>query len=213
MRQLYVLLLLPMIAGANLGPVHAEVLSPDGAESFINNVITKVLHTIRDENITDEKREQSTAALLQEDFAISQISRFVLGQYYTSGTADDLRSFDRLFVEWIVKSYSTQLQGLVADDIKVTAGRMEGSKDTVVTTAFHDTDGDLPTKVEWRVRANEDGYKIVDIEVEGVSMLLTEKDEVASVIKHSGGTIADLNRLLDLKLHAGSAAPQVLSGL
>jgi phospholipid transport system substrate-binding protein len=212
MRQLYVLLLLPLIAGANLGPVHAEVLSPGGAESFIDSVITKVLHTIREENITDEKREQSTATLLQEDFAISQISRFVLGQYYSSGTADDLRAFDRLFVEWIVKSYAMELQGLVADDIKVTAGRLEGSKDAVVTTAFHNTDGKLPTTVEWRVRADDDGYKIIDIEVEGVSMLLTEKDEVASVIKHSGGTIAGLNRLLDFKLHEGSAA-QVLSGL
>jgi len=50
------------------------------------------------------------------------------------------------------------------------------------------------------VRHEGNDYKIVDAEVEGVSMALTERDEFASAIQQQGGTVAALNKALEQKL-------------
>jgi len=53
-------------------------------------------------------------------------------------------------------------------------------------------DGRPPIRVDWRVRNGEDQLKIIDVVVEGVSMLLTQRDEFASVIQRSGGNVEGL---------------------
>jgi phospholipid transport system substrate-binding protein len=69
------------------------------------------------------------------------------------------------------------------------------------------TDGAPPAKVDWRVRKdNAGGFKIVDIDVEGVSMLLTQREEFGSVIQRSGGDIAGLNKTLEQKLASGDTS-------
>ncbi len=48
-----------------------------------------------------------------------------------------------------------------------------------------------------------DGFKILDIEVEGVSMALAEREEFASIIQNNGGSVASINRVIQQKLTAG----------
>jgi phospholipid transport system substrate-binding protein len=201
------LVLCALVAGASLGAARAEGTSPSDAAGFVDRVVAEALQTLGDRTITDDERDQRTATLVRQDFDISRISRYVLGRYSATASADDLRVFDGLFVAWLVRSYSPPLRKYVAEDIKQTTARLESGKDAVVTTEFSDPEGGPSRKIEWRVSARDGGYKIVDIGVEGVSMLLTEREQVASIAERSGGTVAALNGQLDQKLHAGTAAP------
>ena len=47
-------------------------------------------------------------------------------------------------------------------------------------------------RVDWRVRLNDGEYKIVDVVIEGVSMVITHRSESASVIQHGGGRVQAL---------------------
>jgi phospholipid transport system substrate-binding protein len=47
-------------------------------------------------------------------------------------------------------------------------------------------------KVDWRLRAREGNYKIIDLMVEGLSMGQTQRSEFASVIRQNGGTVEGL---------------------
>jgi phospholipid transport system substrate-binding protein len=213
MRRFSVLILLTLLAGVSIGPSRAEDPGTSDAASFVNRVVVSALHTLGDRTITDAEREQRTASLLRQDFDVSLISRYVLGRYSATASADDLRTFDGLFVEWIVRSYSPPLRNHVADDIKLTTAPLEGSKDSVVTTEFRTPGGGPANKIEWRVGARDGGYKIIDVAIEGVSMLVTGRDEVAAIAQRSGGTVAGLNGQLDLKLHTGTVASGASSGL
>jgi phospholipid transport system substrate-binding protein len=67
-----------------------------------------------------------------------------------------------------------------------------------------DSDGDImvfshiirpsgpPVRFDWRVRANGEGYKIVDVMVEGISMVITQRAVFNSVIRESGGNFDGL---------------------
>ena len=52
--------------------------------------------------------------------------------------------------------------------------------------------GGQPIQVVWRVRAKDDRWRIIDASVEGVSMVVTWRNEFAAVIAQDG-----LNGLID----------------
>ena len=60
--------------------------------------------------------------------------------------------------------------------------------------------GEEPARVQWRVRKAGSNIKIVDVIVEGVSLLVTQRSEFASVLQRNGGKVADLTQLLRDKI-------------
>ncbi|MDA1059955.1 MAG: ABC transporter substrate-binding protein [Proteobacteria bacterium] len=59
---------------------------------------------------------------------------------------------------------------------------------------------------DWRGRATETGFKIIDVEVAGVSMALTQRSEFASVIGRNGmNGLIEVLRARSSKLSATAA--------
>ncbi len=53
-------------------------------------------------------------------------------------------------------------------------------------------DIETPIRVDWRVRREGGGFKVVDVLVEGISMLFTHRGGFASVIQNAGGRLEGL---------------------
>ena len=49
-------------------------------------------------------------------------------------------------------------------------------------------------------------YKIVDVDVEGISMILAQREEFASVIQRNGGTVSGLIQAIRQKLQNNDVA-------
>ncbi|MDP7425608.1 MAG: ABC transporter substrate-binding protein, partial [Rhodospirillales bacterium] len=49
-----------------------------------------------------------------------------------------------------------------------------------------------PIRIIWRVKFTDGKYQIVDIIVEGVSWIQTQRSEFVSVIRNSGGKVSGL---------------------
>jgi phospholipid transport system substrate-binding protein len=49
-----------------------------------------------------------------------------------------------------------------------------------------------PIHVDWQVVRSGDNYKIIDVSVEGVSQVLTLRDQFMEVMDHNGGSVAKL---------------------
>ena len=56
--------------------------------------------------------------------------------------------------------------------------------------------GGAPARVDWRVRGAPGAYKIIDVVVEGISMVVTQRSEFASVIRRGGGRLDSLTTQL-----------------
>jgi len=137
-----------------------------------------------------------------------RISRFVLGRYWLSASEPEKQEFQRLFEEYVVRAYATRFSAYSGQTVKVTGSRMEGQDDAVVSSQIVQPQGGPPVKVDWAVKKSGSDYRITDVSVEGVSMVLTQKQEFAAVIERSGGGIAGLNKAIQDKLGATSMAQQ-----
>lgn len=168
--------------------VRAEV---DNPHSFIQTLGGETIEMLSDSVLTEEDRIEEFRRILVKAFDLRTISRFVLGRYWRRTTPDERREFEVLFEDYIVATYSARLGQYQGEALTVSATRGEGNGDILVTTQIVPRDG--PTaRVEWRVRGKPGSYKVIDVIVEGISMVITQRSEFASVIQRSGGQVSGL---------------------
>ncbi|HEV2263326.1 MAG TPA: ABC transporter substrate-binding protein [Stellaceae bacterium] len=185
------------------GPVRAAQTDP---ATFVDGLVQQALTMLNNPQMPDSEREQRFSTLLQTGFDIPRIARFVLGRYWLSASDQERSQFDQLFAQWVVQTYSVRFKDYSGETVKVTGARTESPTSYVVTSQLIHTNGAPTTTIYWHVNKTGDDLKIVDVEVEGVSMALTEREEIASAIQRNGGTVAGLNQQLKQRLDGGAAS-------
>ena len=55
--------------------------------------------------------------------------------------------------------------------------------------------GNQPPRVDWRLRDRPEGPVVIDLIIEGISLLVTQRSEFAAVLERAGvdGLLAELN--------------------
>ncbi len=159
--------------------------------TFIKSLADRAIDTLSDRSVSLEVREDRFRTLLQASFAMRKIGRFVVGRYWKAMTPDQQAEYQSLFSAWVLKSYSAQLGGYSGEKFEIYRTTKAGSKDMFVRTRIA-RGGGAPLRADWRVRKFKSGYKVVDVVVEGVSMLSTQRAEFSAVLrKHGPGGLID----------------------
>ena len=200
-RRLFILPAITLMLVLAVAAPPARALDANDPSGLINNLVSQAIANIRDQQAAAADREAKFRALLEAGFDIPRISRFVLGRYWNAATDDQRRHFTGLFEDWVVRTYTARFKDYSGQTIRVTGERPESESNTIVISQFTSPNGAPPAKVEWHVRKQADGgFKVIDVSVEGISMALTERDEIAAVADRHGGTAEGLNQALEQSL-------------
>ena len=195
---------LSTMVGAGNAP-HAAVSRDPVA--FIDNLANHTLK-ILGEHLPPAEREQRFKTLLFENFDMPRISRYVLGRYWQAGSSQEKEEFQRLLPDYVARSYSNRFASYSGETVKVTRSRPAGEDTTVVSSQIINPSGAPPISAEWRVIRTGNDFRITDVVVDGVSLVLTHRQEFAAVIEQQGGGVSALNRMLREKLGISAAATQ-----
>lgn len=154
-----------------------------------------------------ERRVAMMRDLVRRGFNLRLTSQFVLGKFWNRATADQRAEFQGLFTEYLVNSYARHIGSYQAETLAIIASHPVGSKDVLVETSVESSEG--ATNPIWRVRAQGDEYKIIDVSIDGVSLALTQRREFAAVINNRGldGLLDLLREKLAAQAQAAQAAP------
>ncbi len=158
---------------------------------FVRMAGDRTFQSLGDGAITDTERQQRFRAILIDIFDIPTIGQFVLGRYWRVSTDAQKAEYLRLFEEFVVQAYTNRFKELGDKKFNVGLTQPVTEDDTLVQTEIQESKGP-PIKVNWRVRNLPKGFKVIDVQVEGVSMSITQRDEFASVIRTSGGNVDGL---------------------
>lgn len=195
-----------LAAGVGVAPMARGAPSKD-AEAFISNLANEALKDLNAQ-LPEPELEKHFRALLDKNFDMPRISRFVLGRYWNTTSDQEKQDFQRLFETYVVRAYSIRFSEYSGETVKVTGSRSESPENTVVASQIVQPDGAPPVHVDWIVRKDADQFRIADVSVDGVSMVLTQKQEFAAVIERNGGGVAALNKALQDKLNNTNTAQQ-----
>lgn len=168
--------------------VAARVDGPNATQSAVNYVellgnraIT--ILTSRDAELGNRRREQ-LKTLIRQSFDLELIGRFVLGRFWRKASPAQRLEFQDLYALHLVSSYARQLDAYEAETLAVVSSREVGKNDVMVETEIASASG--PVKAGWRVRTADSKRKIVDIEIDGISMALAHRQEFGSVANRVG---------------------------
>ena len=205
-RRTLLLSMPALLAGIGLAP-STRAATAASPEAFISTLANEALKTLN-ERLTESEIEKRFQVLLERDFDLPRIGRFVLGRYWNGATDTEKQDFAKLFEAYVVRSYSLRFSEYSGETVKVMGARPQSADNTIVASQIVPPDGGAPTKVDWIVNKKGDDYRIIDVNVEGVSMSMTHRQEFATVIEHTGGGVTALNKALEQKLNAASTAQQ-----
>ncbi len=164
----------------------AAAAVPSGAASrFIRGLGDETVATLSAPGFDQEARAARFRGLVRQGFDLAFIGRFALGRHWRQATAAQRAEYSRLFGDYLLKTYTARFGGYAGQTMAVVSERPAGTKDVVVSTLINHPYGP-PIAADWRVRTTGGRYRIIDLVVEGVSMVVTQRSEFAAVIQRHG---------------------------
>lgn len=175
-------------ASSQTTPIAAE-----DAEAFVGALAERALETLGLETMSLEERETEFREILREGFALRYISLLVLGKHRKSATPEQMAEYQIYFSEFILKKYSALLGGYAGETFVVLGSKPSGKRDVIVRSEIR-RDVGAPIPTDWRVRRFGEDLQVIDIKVEGVSMVQSQRDEFNAILTREGmvGLIAVL---------------------
>ncbi len=201
-----------LIAATFLSLTAATSLEARARDSgaFVKDLADRAIRLLTSKDTTQEEQERRFRELLREGFAVEKIGKFVLGKYRRQASKEELREYLALFEDYIVSLYASAFRNFSGATFSVKrVVRTRSPRDTMVVTQIAPSNNGAPTRIVFQVRAGRDGYKILDVKIEGVSMIITQRDEFTTFIANHGGRVSALIEALrkktkDLKTRAAS---------
>jgi phospholipid transport system substrate-binding protein len=181
----------PVTAVAQTAAANAKT-----SEVFIKNLSDKAFAVLRDKTLKPADRDLKFRTLLREGFALDVIGNAVLGRHRQTATPAQMQAFHAAFPDYVIRIYASRLTDYSDTVVKVVGSAPAGTRgDLAVKTTVSGKSVSQPVKADWRVReVAGQGPKIIDLSLEGVSMVATQRDEFDARIQAKGmdALIADI---------------------
>lgn len=165
------------------------VAAEDEVRVFMETLVSESIRLLSDGSVSAEQREDSFRALLTENFDINAIVGFVLARHWRVATDEQRDEFREIFVRATTQRFVPIFEGYDGAGLRVSGVRVDSKQPRIAEAVMliPYRDGGTVAKTSWRVYHEEDGvYKILDAKVEGVSMILSLRQEYSGIISRDG---------------------------
>jgi phospholipid transport system substrate-binding protein len=166
-------------------------LSQDlGPEQLVQKITNEVLESIKGDKQLAAGDKQKAVKLAEEkvlpyiDF--EEATRLAVGRAWAKATPEQKKTLVSEFRNMLVRTYSNAIGGYEGQTLKVLPSRgKQDPQDTTVRTQFVRA-GAPPLPIDFQMRKADNTWKVYDIAVEGVSLVLTYRSEFDAVVKQEG---------------------------
>jgi phospholipid transport system substrate-binding protein len=169
---------------AGVNPVAALAQEGD-ASQVVSQFAQKGIADVLQANIPKAQKSDRFRALFKQFFDIPAIARFTVGRFWRTGQPDEQTKFEAAFEDVIVYTWTRRFSEYNGQTLKVQSTAPDGPDGAIVNSTIEGND--RPVAVAWRLRKRADGWRVVDVIIEGVSMAVTYRQEYATVVAQQGG--------------------------
>jgi phospholipid transport system substrate-binding protein len=167
---------------------HAAEQSP---EALVKQVTEEILQALKSDKKLAAGDKQRALQIAEEkvlphiDF--EEATRLAVGRAWSQASPEQKKQLTTEFRRMLVRIYSNAIQPYEGQVITVSPVRMKpGDTDVTVHNTFKRSSGGKPVGFDYAMRKTEQGWKIYDIVVEGVSLVLTYRSEFDGVVRQQG---------------------------
>jgi phospholipid transport system substrate-binding protein len=168
-------------------PVAAQDLGP---EELVKKVTAEVMDAIKSDKQLAAGDKQKAMKLAQEKILphvdFEEATRLAVARGWKQASPEQQKKLVTEFKNMLVRTYSNAISAYEGQEMKVLPSRVKpGDTDATVRNQFL-RPGGKPVLVDYSMKKTDQGWKIYDIVVEGVSLVLTYRSEFDAVVKQEG---------------------------
>jgi phospholipid transport system substrate-binding protein len=115
-----------------------------------------------------------------------EATRLAVGRGWKEATAEQRKKLIAEFRNMLVRTYSNAIGTYEGQTMKVLPSRVKPGDDEATVRNQFLRPGGKPILIDYSMRKTDSGWKIYDIVVEGVSLVLTYRSEFDAVVKQDG---------------------------
>lgn len=186
-----------------------EASAAGDAGAFVVTLKENAVQQLSDANGDEALKEKRFRALLNGNFEVEDIGKFVIGRYWRKTSDEDRKAFLTVFEDVLVQRFLPLFDDYATQSFSVEAVRTDAKKpefSTVISRVSQPTGSDA--KVLWRVREKGGAFMVSDVKAEGISLRITYQSEYAAFLKNNSGDVKKLTNLLARKVRSGAFAPK-----
>lgn len=120
------------------------------------------------------------------NFDFERISRLVLGKAWRTATDDQKTQFKYEFKNLLLRTYAVALSKYKDQKIEYKPLRMKPTDEIVTVKTEIIQSGAQPIDVDYTLAKQDNGWLVIDIIIEGVSLVTNYRSQFASEIKRNG---------------------------
>ena len=166
----------------------AETVAPDVLVKAITDEVAAVVRKDADIRAGDTRKAADLIeAKIVPHFNFTRMARIAMARNWRSATPEQQKEIAAEFKTLLVRTYSTALTNYRDQqiDYKPLRAKPEDSEVTVKSDV-RPTGSTQPVSIDYELEKTDNGWKIYDVKVDGVSLVTTYRDTFASEVREHG---------------------------
>ena len=161
-----------------------------GPEELVKKITDDVLAAIKSDKQLAAGDKQKALKLAEEKILphvdFQEATRLAMGRAWAQANPEQKKKLVAEFRSMLVRTYSNAIGTYEGQTMKVLPSRNKpGDTEATVRNQYLRAGG-KPVQIDYQMRQTDKGWKIYDITVEGISLVLTYRSEFDAVVKQQG---------------------------
>lgn len=159
----------------------------DGAKASLQITTDQVLAVLNDKSLDKPGRLQKLENIALDRFDFPRMTLLVLGKNKSQLSPEQLTEFQEEFKRHLSLTYGKQIEKYTSDEkIQLGDARLEPNKDVTVKTRITGGAAGEGLRIDYRLRADGEDWKIIDVIPENVSLIGNFRSQVQEIVTQKG---------------------------
>jgi phospholipid transport system substrate-binding protein len=177
-----------------LVPLNASGTDLKDEEEFVNKFADEAITILSNNEINENEKNDKFTNLVMSAIDLNLISQFVLSKTWKSATDDQKERYISAFKKYFINSYANKLDQYSGEKILVTGSEEAGKYVIVDSNIIREGTNTLKINLKWRLLNINGDIKIIDLNIEGISLVIAQREEFQSFLTNNN---SDLEALID----------------
>ncbi len=158
-----------------------------GAIEFVEGLASETIAVWSDSKLTEEERTAAFRAIFEDATDINLLARGMLGRHFRTATREQRERYMQAMSDYIVAEFDKRMTQVGFRELKVIGTKpASGKAGHVFVRTEVQRDQGQPILADWRIRKKAGEFQIVNLEFEGINLMITNRDVFSAKVKDVG---------------------------
>ena len=154
-------------------------------KNFVSGVADDIISIVKHRSAASNRKADKLLSLIKSNFDTEWMGRFVLGRDYRTLSSSEKNRYHKLYNHYLRNTYFPILMKYEDESYHITRIIKTGTNLFNVSVVIS-RPGKSGIDLDYTVKQKGSRYKMLDMSIEGVSTVFTQKSEFGSVLSKNG---------------------------